>query len=265
MYLKRRVLSSLTCCFFLSCQNIKKNHRNRFFQTKCQAKTSAYADQVYDVKLDTGRSGGRYNNTDYPPTDDKREDNRYDNPASATNGARRGKTEGENQDVFSLNNAIDHRITVYWQERIVCNGEGADFVVFSNVPPPKDYYQPHIVLVSQNGKDFVRFPYKIEGGKNKEPPFYAGFAGLSLPKYHEDDPEQGGVDPFDLQHAGGDPFDLDDLPDTELGRKIKREGFQYLQLESAKDLIGRNVSQYNAPQAHGDVDGIYARYFQTSI
>jgi hypothetical protein len=105
-------------------------------------------------------------------------------------------------DVVSLGN--DGTITVRFDLPLICDGPEADFVVFENAfhvgtPEGPVFEEYGIVAVSQDGVEFVEFPYDATS--------HAGLAGRVPVLSHPDN----GIDPLDPSVAGGDTFDLADL------------------------------------------------------
>ena len=105
-------------------------------------------------------------------------------------------------DVVSLGN--DGTITVRFDLPLICDGPGADFVVFENAfhvgtPDGPVFEEYGIVAVSQDGVAFVEFPYDATS--------HAGLAGRVPVLSHPDN----GINPLDPSVAGGDVFDLADL------------------------------------------------------
>lgn len=97
---------------------------------------------------------------------------------------------------------IGGSITLEFAPRAICNGPGPDFTIFENAfhigssagPLFTEYAY---VAVSQNGMDFIEFPY--------DPGTGAGLAGRTPVFSHPDN----GIDPLDPSVSGGDTFDLD--------------------------------------------------------
>ncbi len=86
----------------------------------------------------------------------------------------------------------------------ICDGPGTDFTVFENAfrigsPSGPLFNEYAFIAVSQNGVDFVEFPYDAESG--------AGLAGHTPVLSHPDN----GISPFDPSLSGGDAFDLADV------------------------------------------------------
>ena len=82
-------------------------------------------------------------------------------------------------------------------DNIIVDKEGPDFTVFENPfyiggDTTKSYAETGIVAVSQDGIDFIEFPY--------DPKTFAGLAGVT--------PTNGAADPTDPTVSGGDSFDL---------------------------------------------------------
>lgn len=114
-------------------------------------------------------------------------------------------------------------ITLRFDDNIVANGPGPDFVIFENafrLAGTDNYFiEPAVVEVSVDGVTFYRFPFDFvphfnaAGELNLFNPFcYArGFAGVH-PVYSSN----ASPDPTKPQIAGGDPFDLSDIPGADL-------------------------------------------------
>lgn len=105
-------------------------------------------------------------------------------------------------DVVSLGN--DGAITVRFDLPLICDGLGADFSVFENAfhvgtPTGPVFEEYGIVAVSQDGVEFVEFPYDATS--------HAGLAGRVPVLTHPDN----GIDPLDPSLAGGDVYDLADV------------------------------------------------------
>lgn len=90
-------------------------------------------------------------------------------------------------------------IIVGFKNRILKNGPGVDFIIFENafINPVNNgiFAEPGIVSVSQDGINFVEFPFNTTTLK--------GFAGINY--------TNGDKDPFNPAISGGDAFDLDIL------------------------------------------------------
>lgn len=123
-------------------------------------------------------------------------------PDAVTGPPRGGGRLQQSLDVVSLGN--DGRITVRFDQPVICDGPGADFTVFENAfhvgtPDGPIFEEFGIVAVSQDGIDFVELPYDAAS--------HAGLAGRVPVLSHPDN----GIDPLDPAVAGGDPFDLADV------------------------------------------------------
>jgi hypothetical protein len=102
-------------------------------------------------------------------------------------------------DVVSLGD--DGVIVIGFELPVICDGPGADFIVFENAfragsdsgPVFTDY---GIVAVSQDGEQFVELPH--------DPTTFAGLAGQTPVFSHPDNM----IDPLDPSVSGGDVFDL---------------------------------------------------------
>lgn len=91
---------------------------------------------------------------------------------------------------------IGGEITVGLKNGVIRNGEGVDFIIFENafqrLIDGKIFAEPAIVSVSQDGVNFIVFPYNewtLEGMAGKTP-------------------TNGQISPFDYPDCGGDGFDL---------------------------------------------------------
>ena len=99
----------------------------------------------------------------------------------------------------------------------IVDQDGPDFTVFENAfyvggDPVNCYTETAAVEVSQDGKNWVRFPmdYRPDGAGPvvyANPANFSGFAGVT-PVYANSD---GGADPLDPAVSGGDSFDLADV------------------------------------------------------
>lgn len=104
-------------------------------------------------------------------------------------------------------------VVVEFTDNVIFDGPGPDFTVFENAfyvggDPLNRFMEPAIVLASQDGSSWRRFPidfsprYDANGQLNLRHPFcYSrGFAGVN--------PVLSGADPTDPSQSGGDSFDL---------------------------------------------------------
>jgi len=95
-------------------------------------------------------------------------------------------------------------VVVRFDDPAVCDGPGADFIIFENaffagsLAGPL-FIEVGIVAVSADGIEFVEFPYDATT--------FAGLAGRT-PVYSA---PGNGIDPLDPAVAGGDAFDLADI------------------------------------------------------
>ena len=121
------------------------------------------------------------------------------------------------QEILSLGNGGE--IVLSFDDNYIIDGEGADFTVFENafisVLDNKPFVEAGIVAVSQDGLNFVEFPYDTAT--------WAGLAGVTPTKdnYHFTDPTVSGGDPFDLADVGLEWARFVKI--TDLGN-IKKEG-----------------------------------------
>jgi len=140
-----------------------------------------------------------------------------------------GKMEGATfNDIVSLHARINDddgasapyggSITLEFNDNIIVNGTGPDFIIFENVFFTKGdleqrWIEPAIVSVSQDGRQFHIFPYDFvphykDGVINHSNPhcYKKGFAGIN-PVYSNN----GSPDPRKWPEAGGDAFDLNEI------------------------------------------------------
>ena len=93
-------------------------------------------------------------------------------------------------------------IVLKFTDNVVMNGEGVDFIVFENVFinmwTQQPWMEAGIVSVSQDGENFVQFPYDTTT--------HEGLAGVTPVKSTTDptNPEASGADAFDLDVVGMD-------------------------------------------------------------
>lgn len=101
------------------------------------------------------------------------------------------------QEILSL--GFNGEITLEFVDNYIIDGQGADFTVFENVFISLfdgfPFIEAGIVSVSQNGQDFVEFPYDTASWK--------GLAGIT--------PTYDNLDFCNPEISGGDQFDLADL------------------------------------------------------
>jgi hypothetical protein len=115
-------------------------------------------------------------------------------------------------------------ITLRFDDNLVVNGPGTDFIVFENVffvggKTDQRWMEPAIVAVSQDGVHYYTFPYdfvphySVGGEINCYNPYcYSrGFAGVN-PVYSNN----GSPAPWDPRVAGGDAFDLSGITQAKL-------------------------------------------------
>jgi hypothetical protein len=212
----------------------------------CDSTVPGFADTVIQA---TGASGTQYGD-----------------PQRAVNGVRGAGMGSGSLDVFSLDKTQDGAIILRWRDRGVCNGPGTDLNVFENAFVVRNggtFFEPIIVSVSRNGIDFEEFPHRLLGDNSPaathDAANWQGFAGINPVLYNEDtnNSSRDGINPMEPAQAGGDTFDLDQLPDTEVGRDIKVQGFIFLKLLAAPKAGYPNP----AMTGFADIDGVYAPRF----
>lgn len=112
-------------------------------------------------------------------------------------------------------------ITLQFIDNAIVDGPGVDFLVFENVlvntVDSNPFVEVATIEVSENGTDFVAFPFDMVPPDPPTPPatlptitasnFPLGFAGVSPTLTNSTN----GVDPTDPNVAGGDGFDLADV------------------------------------------------------
>ncbi len=90
-------------------------------------------------------------------------------------------------------------IIVGFKGHYLYDGPGPDFIIFENVfinpLTKKMFVEPAVISVSQDGVNYIQFPYN--------PETLEGCAGLT--------PTNGDQNPFDPNLSGGDKFDIADL------------------------------------------------------
>lgn len=188
-------------------------------------------------------------------------------PLRAVNGVRGAGANAGSLDVYSLSPGADAYVVLGFSGRVVTNGPGADLVVFENPfvigSGPSRFMDPLVVEVSRDGERWVAFPHAFTGPDgarwSSNPAHWQGFAGITPVLLHDEDAPG---DPFDPLAAGGDAFDLDTLPADPEGDAIRREGFLYVRLTSARQVINPETGAAfpHDPLSDGpDIDGVYAR------
>ncbi|MBQ6268602.1 MAG: T9SS type A sorting domain-containing protein [Bacteroidetes bacterium] len=142
-----------------------------------------FIDTVYSVNWGSSQNFGR--SEKYFPM------NIFGPPSSTATKYVPAATEDE---VCSLGKGGE--IIVGCKNHYIVNGEGVDFIIFENVlvntANTKVFVEPAIISVSQDGENFVEFPFNSNT--------FEGLAGLNW--------TNGGADPFDYSVSGGDGFDL---------------------------------------------------------
>ena len=143
-----------------------------------------YIDTVYSVKWGKTQNFGR--SAEFFPK------NIFGPPSRV---ASKLTPEASEEELASLGR--DGEIIVGAKNHVIVDKPGVDFIVFENVfattqAEVKVFVEPAIVSVSQNGVDFVEFPY--------DPKTLEGLAGLTW--------TNGSENPFDYTVSGGDGFDL---------------------------------------------------------
>jgi len=104
-------------------------------------------------------------------------------------------------------------ITLGFTNNLIVNEPGPDFIVFENGfcisgDCHNMWNETMIVQVSQDGKEWIEFPFDYTPPNYSDPDSFWNIAG-SRPVYANCD--ENSIDPTDPQQAGGDAFDLDDV------------------------------------------------------
>ncbi len=188
-------------------------------------------------------------------------------PVRAINGVRgAGRTAGS-LDVYSLGPGEDAFVVIGFDGQRFEDDEGPELAVFENAfeigAGPFRFMDPVVVEVSVDGETFVTFPHDYRAPDptqwSADPSHWRGFAGITPVLLHE---EEMPGDPFDPVASGGDVFDLADLPEGPEADRVRREGFGYVRLSSARRFLDPNTgAPYpRDPVSDGpDIDGVYAR------
>ncbi len=136
-----------------------------------------------------------------------------------------------------LSIGLNGEITVGFKNLKLVDGPGPDFTVFENVfyspITKKKYVEPAKIAISENGKDFIEFPFDSLTLK--------GCAGVN--------PTNGSENPFDPAKSGGDSFDLADLGISEI---------RYIKITDITSIIKNNKDHpYYDPTVSGfDLDAL---------
>jgi hypothetical protein len=147
--------------------------------------------------------------------------------------------ETSESEVLSL--GLSGEITVSFKNYWVYDGPGDDFIVFENafINPinNKVFAEPAVVSVSEDGINFIEFPYNLENLK--------GCAGTN--------PTDGKADPFSPEVSGGNAFDLATIGLTRI---------KYIKIKDITDSVLANPSHqfYDATLSGFDLDAITSRY-----
>jgi hypothetical protein len=157
------------------------------FQTKTEAKIEhSYIDTVYSFTPGTGQNFGQ--SPEFFPM------NIFGAPAKEASEYIPASAES---DVLSI--GIDGEIIIGVKNKVICNGEGDDFIIFENAfknqATQKIFAEPAKVAVSWDGINYIEFPHDdwtLEGCAGKTP-------------------TNGTIDPFTQDSSGGDGFDIGKL------------------------------------------------------
>jgi len=138
-------------------------------------------------------------------------------PPDQSAGINEYSSSNKPQEILSLGKGGE--IVLSFDDNYIVDGEGADFTVFENafisVLDNKPFVEAGIVAVSQDGRNFVEFPYDTAT--------WAGLAGVTPTKDNLNftDPSVSGGDQFDLAAVGLEWARFVKI--TDLG-DIKKEG-----------------------------------------
>ncbi len=191
-----------------------------------------YVDKVINYKFGSNIECGRDSN--YFPN------NIFGSPSRIANI---DAPESKQEDILCL--GFDGEIILSLNEGYIIDGLGTDFKVFENVflnPITKKFYiEPAVVSVSQNGIDFIEFPYNSDT--------YEGCAGLM--------PTIGSKNPFDEDSLNGDKFDL-----ANVGLKWAK----YIKIKDITNTLKNNPNHpnYDFTLSGFDLDAIAIRNFSFS-
>jgi len=145
-----------------------------------------FIDTVYSFKPGFGQNAGQ--SPEYFPK------NIFGPPSSSASWT---VPESRPEELCSI--GLNGEIIVGLKNGIIRNGPGVDFVIFENaferLVDGKIFAEPAIISVSQNGTDFISFPYNEWT--------LDGMAGKT--------PTVGSQNPFNYPQCGGDGFDLEVL------------------------------------------------------
>ncbi len=199
----------------------------------------------------------------------------------ATNGVCGAGAGAGSLDVYSMDATGAGSVMILeWSGRRVLDGGGIDFVVFENpfgLEGTADRFMDLIVV--DVGIDMTKwcgfhsdYTYTPETSYSRNPAHWVNFAGKTPVLWNQQNRFLDASDVFDASRAGGDGFDLADLSavsefgngcDTLLRSQILSEGFLYLRLRAAPDLVNPHTGSpfvkdlvSNGP----DIDGVAARF-----
>lgn len=110
-------------------------------------------------------------------------------------------------------------VIVEFENNIIVDGPGPDFIVFEN--PVPHFVELATVSVSNDLITWHEFPCTAA----QDGPDYGSCAGVGIVRSHPDN----GIDPLDPTVAGGDAFDLADINVAEA---------RYVRIQDREDLVG---------------------------
>lgn len=189
-----------------------------------QIKSQVFIDTVYSFTPGTGQNNGQ--SSEYYPN------NIFGEPSRI---ASKQAAETSPYEILSL--GLNGEIVVGLKNKLILNKEGVDFIIFENCIvnqfTKKVFAEPAVVSISQNGIDFIEFPYNIDS--------LTGLAGVT--------PTNGNKDPFDYPASGGDGFDLD---------LIKIDSVKYIKIKDVSEAILNNPkhNNYDATISGFDLDAV---------
>ncbi len=176
--------------------------------------TSLYAGMPIDTLISFTPGNGQ----DYGRGEDVFPANIFGLPST---NARENVPEASETQVVSL--GLKGEIIVGIKDYYIVDGEGKDFTIFENPfynnVTKLIFAEPAVVSVSEDGINFVEFPYDSVS--------LEGLAGKT--------PTHGDQDPFDAEVSGGDSYDLADIGLKQISYIKIRDVAHYASLDSESE------------------------------
>lgn len=201
-----------------------------------KAQTNQFIDTVYFFNPGLGQNTGQ--SSEYFPL------NIFGPPSSKASST---IPESSPTEILSL--GLDGEIIVGFKNSYLIDGIGVDFIIFENafINPIKNkvFAEPAVVSVSEDGVNFVEFP----------------FDSLTLDGCAGKTPTNGSANPFKIEVSGGDGFDLE---------KVGLKKAKYIKIKDISKIIKDNPNHpfYDPTISGFDLDavaGIYVVPEQTGI